>query len=100
MDYKESLEQFRNWEKHGYRHGTDMPSGFAIELAIEALKKQIPEKPEVGSEYVGVCKEAWYKDFRCPRCNRKVYEEDFEGYFMALYPACECGKLIDWSEVE
>lgn len=56
----------------------------AIEMAIEALEKQIPKKPYKDNEN-GV----YEKDY-CPTCNRSLFPNDHH---------CRCGQAIDWSEV-
>lgn len=60
----------------------------ALEMAKEALVKQIPEKPVISEEqhirYVTA--------FECPVCNGK-----FTGFGVAKY-CYHCGQAIDWSE--
>ena len=65
----------------------------AVDMAINALEKQIPMKPikskeeRYGMGYV-------YHDWICPTCGR----------FLAPEPAqtgnhhCKCGQAIDWKE--
>lgn len=65
---------------------------WAVEIAVEALEKQIPKKPEkskiprYGMGYA-------YYDWCCPTCGR----------FLAFEPSkgdhhCYCGQAIDWEE--
>lgn len=68
---------------------------WAAEIAVEAMKKQIPVKPvkskepRYGMGYV-------YHDWVCPSC----------GEFLAPEPAktgshhCRCGQVIDWEVIE
>ena len=61
----------------------------AIEIAVDAIEKQIPQKP-IG-EYRSVL------HYICPNCNCtvKLY------YDSPKFPFCKhCGQAIDWSEVE
>lgn len=66
--------------------GTQFPT--EIEVAIEALEKQIPKKPIDQSKvrdnegYVGLIG-------KCPCCG-EILEED------TVY--CDCGQKLDWSE--
>ena len=59
-----------------------------IEMAIEALEKQIPKKPtEVDEREVG-----WIA-FMCPACNTAVIGQPYRPN------NCKhCGQAIDWSE--
>lgn len=57
-------------------HDSDI--GKAIDMAIEALEKQIPKKPAVNMAEYGVC----------PTCGRSI-DTDY-----CIY----CGQAIDWSE--
>lgn len=56
--------------------------GEAIDVAIEAMRKQIPEKPT--SMLMGIS-----FAFKCPNCGVRLDE---------YIHHCECGKAIDWSE--
>ena len=58
----------------------------AIDVAIEALDKQIPKKPYIG-KYGGKC---W-----CPSCND---EDEMDIYGTSYCP--NCGQAIDWSDEE
>lgn len=71
-------------------HNSDYDSAF--KMAIKALEKQIPKKPDLeGDGY-------WdgqivYDTWICPCCG-KHYEVDYEEY-----DCCpNCGQRIDWSE--
>lgn len=58
----------------------------AFETAVEALEKQIPNKPlDVVEEYDG--------DYgRCPSCNRMA--SDFHDFKFCR----SCGQALDWSD--
>lgn len=64
----------------------------AIEIAIKALEKQIPKKPDYeGDGYWNG--ELVYDTWICPCCG-KHYEVDYEEY-----DCCpKCGQKIDWDE--
>ena len=55
----------------------------AVDMAIQALEKQIPKKPYKDNEN-GV----YEKDY-CPTCHRSLFPNDHH---------CECGQAIDWSD--
>ena len=66
----------------------------AWDIAIEALKKQIPEVPNYeGDGYING--ELIYNTWICPCCGRH-YEIDYDHYVYCP----ECGQLIDWSPLE
>ena len=57
----------------------------AIDVAINALEKQIAKKPYKDNEN-GV-----YEKDHCPTCHRSLFPNDHH---------CECGQAIDWSDEE
>ena len=62
----------------------------AIEVAIEALEKQIPKKPiySGGHEYI------------CPNCNRFTRKRE-QQHGNIIIPYCKwCGQALDWRETE
>lgn len=64
----------------------------AIDMAIEALKKQIPKKPDFeGDGYWNG--ELVYDIWICPYCEEH-YEVDYEEYCCCP----KCGQKIDWGE--
>lgn len=59
----------------------------AINMAVAALEKQIPKKPEYSSDgYAPDGTEVW--DAHCPNCEHELDIED-------ICP--NCGQAIDWS---
>ena len=60
----------------------------ALETAIEALKKQIPRKPNLDVIYPSGIE--WYL---CPTCNHNNIEKS-DSYCYA------CGQALDWGEDE
>lgn len=69
----------------------------AMNMAIEALEKQIPKKAEIRRVRHPVYGPAY--GWCCPTCGNVVEVDDNEYYKTELYPACECGQIIDWSDV-
>lgn len=66
----------------------------ALNMAIEALRKQIPQKPYLwGDGYADG--HLVYDMWNCPNCE-KTYEVDYDEY--GHCPAC--GQAIEWSEKE
>lgn len=88
MDYSEAIaileEQYRTvsmcaTSEDCIRHNK------AIEMSVEALKKQIPMKPNLKKNFDG------WKFYACPNC--KIIRHDFDSY-------CDnCGQAIDRSEL-
>ena len=74
----------------------DCVDGEALEIAAEALKKQIGAKPHK------VRWDAWEILVECPQCEHRLYslvrKKKVEGN-QSLYCPC-CGQRIDWSEEE
>ena len=68
--------------------------GKFLDMAIAALEKQIPKKPDLeGDGYSDG--QLVYDTWICPNCEKR-YEVDYE-----KYDHCpNCGQKIDWSEVE
>ena len=66
----------------------------ALNMAIEALKRQTPQKPNLeGDGYAdGVLV---YDTWICPNCEKR-YEVDYDEYDHCP----NCGQAIDWSEQE
>ena len=57
----------------------------ALDIAIEALEKQIPKKPYLDNDN-GI-----YEKEYCPTCHRSLFPNDDH---------CICGQAIDWSNTE
>ena len=76
--YKKALDYFRT--------GTDgkgIPD-YALCMAIDALKKQIPRRIEDK-----------HSDTVCPACKRRFYIEDLNVVKKARY-CYECGQRLEW----
>ena len=72
----------------------DSDTGKAIDMAIEALEKQIPEMPNYeGDGYADGF--PIYDTWICPSCGRH-YEIDYDHYVYCP----ECGQLISWDSLE
>ena len=82
MTYQEAIEILQ--EEHDYCQETSYVIK-ALEMAIEALEKEIPEKPCKDNEN-GV-----YEKEHCPSCHRSLFPNDHH---------CECGQAIDWEVSE
>jgi hypothetical protein len=68
---------------------------WAAEIAVESMRKQIPQKPKKSKEPRYGMGYTYY-DWICPTCGKKI----------AFEPAvdkkhhCICGQAIDWEEHE
>jgi len=64
----------------------------SVELAVDALRKQIPQKPVQRKEpRFGMGYE--YHDWCCPTCGKYLAPEPtYKGNHH-----CECGQKLDWS---
>ena len=65
--------------------------GISLEIAIEALEKQIPKKPKEVEEKDE--EEFYYLAFTCPSCDEAVVGQPYRPNFCK-----HCGQAIDWSE--
>lgn len=72
---EQALEIINSW------HGEDNESDKAIELAVLALEKQIPEKLNNGL---------------CPICNTDVMTCSDCGTLLYIKHCNECGQALDW----
>lgn len=92
----------------GLEKGGDLCKAFhcdeihdALAMAIEALKKQIPQKP-IKKKFTFALTphfERLQEFYACPVCGNRVEVEDNEGYATEHYPTCVCGQRIDWGEI-
>ena len=69
----------------------------AQHMAVDALEKQIPMKPENGQDdnfYWGLvcpkCKNVLLEEFYCPECGQHIDWSDEENHHYI------CGQAIDW----
>jgi len=60
----------------------------ALNIAINALEKQIPQKPKI---------ESWSPAL-CPTCEKELSESVGDGYYKHWYSMkiCECGQKLKW----
>lgn len=65
----------------------------ANEMAIEALEKQIPKKPDIEGDGYDPDGNLVYDTWICPACGVS-YEIDYDEYDYCP----SCGQAIDWSD--
>lgn len=68
--------------------------GKSLQMAIEALEKQVPKRPQLES-YGYSDGESVYDEWFCPKCG-EGYEIDSHDYNYCP----ECGQCIDRSEID
>ena len=93
MDIKEAIDRIKiHNEIHSKKEHFAVHITTALQMAIEALEKQIPERPDLeGDGYWDG--ELVYDTGYCPRC-RKDYEIEYH-----TPKFCEnCGQALDWEE--
>lgn len=61
----------------------------ALAVAIEALEKQIPKKPD--ESFDGYADGYPVMDYYCPNCGKEVEVDEHH---------CICGQSIDWSDYD
>ena len=86
MNEREAIEILQ--EEHDYAQLLSYVNS-ALNLAISALEKRIPKKPDLEGDGYDDNGELIYDTWICPCCG-KYYEE---------YEFCpQCGQAIDWTE--
>lgn len=89
MTNKEAIQGLLNVK---VQMAEESPFTKAVDLSVEALEKQIPQKPILQADgyYDG---ELVYDTWLCPNCDT-AYEVDIEKHKYCP----NCGQAIDWSE--
>ena len=92
MNNKEAIENLK-YLISGDCCDTQMDYVDEIDMAIEALEKQIPKKPNDISTYEGwvAQSEEGYFFGTCPFCKSHVIIEQ---------KTCDCGQKLDWEELK
>lgn len=80
---------------HREHYESIKPVNEACKMGMEALKKQIPIKPDYEGDGCDENGEIIYDTAYCPTCR---YE--FEVYYDATDYCPKCGQRLDWSEKE
>lgn len=75
-----------------YNETLDLTIGL-YETAIEALEKQLPEKPIFEGDGFDELGDIVFDEWLCPLCNAR-YEVDYQEYDYCP----SCGQKLDWSE--
>ena len=87
-------------ELHGIRpRGGIIPQKRAegIDVAINALEKQIPKKPRKTDSYRGVLKRVYA--YVCPTCGNVCLEKYMNERQNIMF-CWDCGQKLDWSDEE
>lgn len=101
MTYKEALQEI---EYQVFRN----TNSFEMEISkgcykklVEALKKQISRKPTKKTNVYEATDDAFYTQYHCPACRRRIISEDRAGFFAGRKQKyCDCGQALDWSDTE
>ena len=81
----EYIKHVGNGEQE-YKHCAEE---IALDMAIKALEKQIPKKPNIHGYREG--REINTISYTCPICNKHIGRESFCNH---------CGQALDWGETE
>ena len=93
---KELKEDRALYESDIVEAGDGTPDGqllLALDMAIEALKKQIPKKPTFEGDGFDGNGNITYDTWICPCCEEE-YEVDYDDHKYCPW----CGQMIDWSD--
>ena len=104
MTIEKAIEQLEDLIKEAESHMTgnkiddEIPidDKTALEMAIQALEKQIPKKVKREFATEGGCITCFETDV-CPACGKDFYIEDL-GQTMYCSFCPDCGQALDWSD--
>ncbi len=65
----------------------------ALNMAVEALERQIPKKPDISGDSCDKNGNLIYDTYDCPNCHVN-YELEYDKYDYCP----SCGQALDWSE--
>ena len=89
MTYKKALNDLKRQVEHWEKEIEFCYSLPPLKVAIKALEKQIPKKPNIHGYREG--REINAISYTCPVCNNHIGRDNF----------CKhCGNAIDWSDTE
>lgn len=94
MEYKEAVEALKliNTSRvHPFYNWEEMSE--VRDIAIQAIEKQIPKKPDYEADGYDDKGELIYDTWICPNCEKR-YEVDCDSYDYCP----NCGQAIDWSD--
>ena len=94
MTAKEAIKRIENHiECHSKKERFAVHIIEALQMAVDALKKQIPQKPDLEADGYDENGELVFDTGYCPKC-RADYEVDYHAP-----KHCEnCGQALDWSD--
>ncbi len=90
-----TLEAQKDYDEYGqplFNESLDVVIG-GYELAIGALEKQLPKKPNFEGDGYAPDGTFVYDTWECPNCG-ECYEVDYDDYDYCP----KCGQKLDWSE--
>lgn len=96
MTYQEALKIFENVRPQKNRIIIE-----ALNTIKTAVKKQIPQKPITETVNHGISVSGEYDidfNYLCPNCNTVVGDYEIGDAYYKFCP--DCGKALDWSELE
>lgn len=93
MTVQEAYDECKEWYQSDGMWELD---GVAFVLALDALKKQIPEKPYRHPETQPKHFLKGVDGYYCPVCDRDVLDKDNDCFMYCP----DCGQALDWSEEE
>lgn len=95
MDIQEAIARIKiHNEIHSRKEHFAVHITKALQMAVEALEKQVPEKPDLeGDGYWDG--ELVYDIGYCPRCR-----QDYEIEYHTPKFCWNCGQALDWDEIK
>ena len=100
MNFQRAIERIKiHNEHHSQKEPFSIYTTEALNMAIEALEKQIPKKPNYEYEQTGNGISSVIRFPICPSCNGI---DDGQQYSVGGNEkfCCICGQALDWSDTE
>ena len=100
MTNKEAIKKLKEdralYESDIVEAGDGTPAGdlmLALDMAVEALEKQIPKKCETSEDEMA---------YRCPLCGKWFIDSVDDMIYLGVEPkvCSRCGQALDWSDYE
>lgn len=94
MTAKEAIRRIKVHNKvHSQKKHNAILITKALDMAVEALEKQIPKKPNIYGDGYDDDGNLIYDTYDCPNC-QKSFEMEYEEYDYCP----NCGQALDWSD--
>lgn len=99
MTLQEAIRRIKNHnEIHSKNEHFAIYITEALNMAVDALEKQIPKKPDYEADGYDENGILIYDRAICPNCENDDFEYDINNWGCKFCP--DCGQALDWSDTE